>query len=68
MISIAKKSSVHIAKQRLQGVLSSDRLTCKPELVPELQSDLYSTLSKYIDIDRHNFKVELKHSEINIKF
>lgn len=68
MISVSQKSSVHIAKQRLQGVLSSDRLTCKTELVPALKEDLYATLSKYVDIDPHTFNVHLKHSEIHIKF
>lgn len=68
MISVCKKTSVHIAKQRLQEVLSSDRLTCKTDLVPELKDDLYATLSKYIDLDPRTFDLQLKHSEIHIKF
>lgn len=68
MLTIVKKSSVHVAKQRLHDVLSSDRITCQTDLVPELKDDLYTTLSKYIDLDSSNFNVQLKHSEIYIKF
>lgn len=68
MLSFTRKASVHIAKQRLQEVLSSDRITCQKDLVPELKDDLYTTLSKYIDINPDVFNIQLKHSGIYIKF
>lgn len=68
MLNLTKKASVHVAKQRLHDVLSSDRITCQNDLVPELKDDLYRTLSKYIDINSDAFNIQLKHSEIYIKF
>lgn len=68
MIFRNNHSSVSVAKNRLENLLTSDRITCQSELIPYLKDDLYVVLSKYIDVKRENFEVKLTHSEMIIRY
>lgn len=63
-----KKSSVSIAKDRLCTLLSSDRTTCQSDLIPYMQEELYTVLSKYIELHKEKIEIQLTHSEIRIKY
>lgn len=41
--------SVTIAKDRLRNLLITDRIQCTPDMIEFLTSDLYQTISKYIE-------------------
>ena len=63
-----KKSSVTIAKDRLKVLVISDRVQCKPENFEKIQSELYRTLSKYLEITPEEFDVSITRTHIHIKF
>lgn len=63
-----RKNSVNIAKDRLELLLSSDRITCTVDYIPYIKEDLYSTLSKYIEIKEEDFDIQITRNEIHIKF
>lgn len=42
--------SVHIAKDRLRNLLIADRLMCTPDMSERMTSDIYYTISKYIEL------------------
>lgn len=60
--------SVQIAKDRLHVLLNADRLKCTPDAAEKLSSDLYHTLSKYIEIKPEYFEFKITHSDIHIKY
>ena len=62
------KSSVPVAKQRLQTLLSADRMQCSPELINQMKEDVYNALTKYIEIVPENFELSLSHSDIHITY
>lgn len=62
-----KNSSVSIAKNRLKNLLVSDRVNCTPDTFEKIQTELYKTISKYIEIDPAEFEVHVTHSRIYIK-
>ena len=45
-----RNGSVTIAKDRLKSLLVSDRVSCTPETFEKIQSELYQTISKYLEI------------------
>lgn len=48
--------SVHIAKDRLRNLLIADRLMCTPDMSERMTSDIYYTISKYIELNRKRFR------------
>lgn len=67
-ILIKKQSSVFVAKQRLEDLLTTDRVNCAPELVEQMEKDLYGVLSKYIEIHEDSFQFKLTRNDIFIRF
>lgn len=59
-------SSVTIAKKRLQVLLVSDRVNCTPDNITKLNQELYKTISKYIEVNPHDFHVRISNSDIYI--
>ncbi len=60
--------SVQIAKDRLHVLLNADRLKCTPDTADKLSSEMYYTLSKYIEIKQEDFELKITHSDIHIKY
>ena len=52
--------SVTIAKDRLRNLLITDRIQCTPDMIEFLTSDLYQTISKYIEISPEQFDVKIR--------
>lgn len=63
-----KKSSVAVAKSRLKTLVTSDRVKCAPGDYDSLCRELYSTLSRYIEISEEDFKVEICRTYLFITF
>ena len=53
-----KKPSKQVAKERLQLVLSHDRMQLPPGVLRALKDDLIRVISSYIDIDESGISVE----------
>lgn len=62
-----KKSSVDIAKERLRVLISSDRISCKPDDCEKISYELYRLLSKYIELTPEDFDVLISRNQIHIK-
>lgn len=62
-----KASSVFIAKDRLKVLLVSDRVNCTPDALEKIKSELYRTVSKYMDVTPENFEVQINRTDIHIK-
>ena len=62
-----KNSSVSVAKDRLKTLLVSDRVNCTPDTFEKIQSELYKTVSKYMEIIPEEFDVKMTRSYIYIK-
>ena len=60
-------NSVSIAKERIKALLVSDRVNCTPDTFEKVQSELYKTISKYIEIIPEEFDVKITRSYIYIK-
>ncbi len=60
-------SSVMIAKNRLKNLIVSDRVNCTPDAYEKIQTELYKTISKYIEINPEEFDVHVTRSYIYIK-
>ena len=63
----SRTSSVSIAKDRLRGLLVSDRMNCTPDTLDKIEKDLYRTISKYMDVEKNAFDVRITRNQINIK-
>lgn len=61
-----KRSSVLIAKERLQALVVSDRVHCRPEEYDLIRRELYKTVSRYMEIAEENFQVTITRSAIHI--
>lgn len=59
--------SVHVAKERLKTLLVADRMQCVPETAERFSSDLYHTVSKYMEIRPEHFHIQITHKDIHIK-
>ena len=59
--------SVSIAKERIKALLVSDRVNCTPDTFEKVQSELYKTISKYIEVTPEEFDVKITRSYIYIK-
>ena len=42
--------SVSVAKDRLKALLVSDRVNCTPDTFDKIHTELYKTISKYIEV------------------
>lgn len=62
-----KRSSVMIAKDRLEALVISDRLKCKPEEYELICRELRRTLSRYMEITEEDFKVSFTRTAIHIQ-
>ena len=61
-----KKKTASVAKERLQIILAHERsnLTAEqPDYLPALQRDLMMVISKYIQIDPRDIKVNLERQD-----
>lgn len=63
-----KSPSVSIAKDRLRLLLVSDRVNCTPDTFEKMEHELFQVLSKYLEIRREDFEIQMTHSYIYIKF
>lgn len=62
-----RQPSVTIAKDRLKSLLIKDRVhCCAPDKFGQLKTELYRTISKYIEVTQENFEIQVTRSEINI--
>lgn len=68
VISNYNHTSVLVAKQRLQKLLSSDRLDCSPVLIGQMKTDIFQTISKYMEIEPDDFNMTLTRKEIHIQY
>lgn len=62
-----RNTSVSIAKDRIKSLLVSDRMNCTPDTFEKIQSELYKTISKYIEVIPEEFEVIMSQSSIYIK-
>lgn len=60
-------SSVSIAKDRIKALLVSDRVNCTPDTFEKIYSELYKTISKYVEVIPEEFDVKMTRSYIYIK-
>lgn len=60
--------SVQIAKDRLQTLLTADRIKCTPDMAEKLSSDIYHTMSKYMELRPECVDIQITRSEIHIKY
>ena len=57
-----KKKTASVAKERLQIILAHERSgrdTAEPDYLPALQRDLIEVISRYININPEDIKVQL---------
>lgn len=59
--------SVQIAKDRLKTLLIADRIHCTPETAEKFSSDMYHTVSKYLEVQPENFRLQITKTDIHIQ-
>lgn len=60
---ISKRSSSHVAKDRLKLVLVSDRANCSPDLMEQIKNDMIHVLSKYVEIDQEGLDIKIEQTD-----
>ncbi len=65
---LLKSSSVAVAKSRLKTLLTSDRVCCAPKDYDNICRELFSSLSKYMELAEDDFRVEICRTHILITF
>lgn len=61
-----KKNTASVAKERLQIILAherSGRSAATPDYLPQLQQELLAVISKYIQINPNDLKVNLERQD-----
>lgn len=61
-----KKKTASVAKERLQIILAHERTgnrNHQPDYLPQLQRDLVAVISKYIQINPNDIKVNLERQD-----
>jgi cell division topological specificity factor len=60
-----KKTTANVAKERLQIILAHERTggSHKPDYLPALQRDLIAVISKYININPDDIKVNMERQD-----
>ena len=61
-----RNGSVLIAKDRLKSTLVSNRVNCTPDTFEKIHSELFQTISKYIEVIPEEFDVKVTNSYIHI--
>ncbi len=65
-----KKKTASVAKERLQFILTHERTNrsnSQPDYLPALQRDLVAVLSKYVNINPDDIKVNLeRHDNLEV--
>jgi len=65
-----KKKTASVAKERLQFILTHERTNrnnAQPDYLPALQRDLVAVLSKYVNINPDDIKVNLeRHDNLEV--
>ena len=54
-----KKNSREIAKDRLKILLISDRVSCSPEMMEMIKTDIAKVISKYMKIDAKSMEIQI---------
>lgn len=54
-----RKSSREIARDRLKILLISDRLSCSPEMLEMIKTDIAKVISKYMKIDTESMEIQI---------
>lgn len=55
-----KKTPANVARERLQIIISHERQKQNtPDYLPQLQQEILDVISKYVDIDRDQVKVQV---------
>ena len=62
-----KTASVSVAKDRLKALLVSDRVNCTPDAFEKIKQELFTTVSKYLDVASDEFEVQITRTDIHIK-
>jgi len=62
-----RNDSVSVAKDRLKALLISDRISCTPDTFQKIHTELFQTLSKYVEIIPEEFDVKMTRSYIHIR-
>ncbi len=57
-----KKTSREIAKDRLKILLISDRVSCSPEMLEMIKTDIAKVISKYMKIDTASMEIQITKS------
>lgn len=55
-----KNKSGKIAHDRLKILLVSDRAGCSPETMELIKKDILHVISKYVEIDKDNCKIQIE--------
>ena len=60
-----KKTSAVVAKERLQIILAHERTGrgASPDYLPQLQQELVAVISKYVNINPDDIKVQLERQD-----
>lgn len=57
------KTSSNFAKDRLKNILVSDKTNCSPEIMKQIQQDILDIISRYLEVDTANYKVDIMWTE-----
>ncbi|MDD3403257.1 MAG: cell division topological specificity factor MinE [Hespellia sp.] len=60
--------SVVIAKDRLKNLVTADRVHCTPDSIQLMSTEIYRTLSKYIELNPEDFQINFTHTDIHIHY
>ena len=63
-----RKSSVSIAKDRIRALIISDRVHCAPDAYDNICRELYSSLSKSMELTEDYFRVDINRTQVIITF
>jgi cell division topological specificity factor len=63
---VETETSRECAKNRLRLVLVQDRATLSPQVMEQLKSELIEVISRYLDIDEGDMRVELDTSDSSV--
>lgn len=62
-----RNTSVSVAKDRIKTLLVSDRVNCTPDTFEKIHTELFKTISKYMEVVPEEFDVRMTKSGIYIK-
>ncbi len=57
LFSNTSNKSGHIAKERLQFILLQDRIKLSPPIMEQMQKEIITVISKYVDIDNDGIDI-----------